>query len=122
MQAREAERALADADLIPCMEAPLGYAKELLEACLSADIPAVLYRDDHCTKGCSPKVQILVREDDAPRVAELLQRRFQEMAAREGTGAPVAMQTDSEHPPCPACGTAAPLVEGACSDCGLLLG
>jgi predicted amidophosphoribosyltransferase len=23
--------------------------------------------------------------------------------------------------PCPACGTAAPLVEGACSDCGLQL-
>ena len=24
--------------------------------------------------------------------------------------------------PCPACGTAAPLVDGACSDCGLVLG
>lgn len=28
---------------------------------------------------------------------------------------------DGEEPPCPACGTAAPLVDGACSDCGLML-
>ena len=27
----------------------------------------------------------------------------------------------SDEPPCPACGTAAPLVDGACSDCGLQL-
>jgi len=26
-----------------------------------------------------------------------------------------------EEPPCPACGTAAPLVDGCCSDCGLQL-
>ena len=42
--------------------------------------------------------------------------------AREGL-APVAVSVaeDAEHPPCPACGTAAPLVGGACSDCGLQL-
>ena len=43
--------------------------------------------------------------------------------AREGL-APVevaAAAADAEHLPCPACGTAAPLVEGACSDCGLQL-
>jgi hypothetical protein len=32
-----------------------------------------------------------------------------------------ALTKDAEHPPCPACGTAAALVEGACSDCGLQL-
>jgi hypothetical protein len=32
-----------------------------------------------------------------------------------------APASESEEPPCPACGTAAPLVEGACSDCGLQL-
>jgi predicted amidophosphoribosyltransferase len=44
------------------------------------------------------------------------------MLAREGV-APVACQLDpaSDEPPCPACGTAAPLVAGACSDCGLQL-
>jgi hypothetical protein len=42
--------------------------------------------------------------------------------AREGL-APVAVTVaeDAEHPPCPACGTAAALVQGACSDCGLQL-
>lgn len=42
--------------------------------------------------------------------------------AREGL-APVtiAIPADSEELPCPACGTAAPLVDGACSDCGLQL-
>ena len=43
--------------------------------------------------------------------------------AREGL-APVELATaeaDGEHPPCPACGTAAALVDGACSDCGLQL-
>jgi hypothetical protein len=42
--------------------------------------------------------------------------------AREGL-APVEVTAaeDTEHPPCPACGTAAPLVDGACSDCGLQL-
>lgn len=46
------------------------------------------------------------------------------MLAREGVeppGATRATLADSDEPPCPACGTAAPLVDGACSDCGLQL-
>jgi hypothetical protein len=31
-------------------------------------------------------------------------------------------EPDGEYPPCPACGTAAALVDGNCSDCGLMLG
>jgi predicted amidophosphoribosyltransferase len=47
---------------------------------------------------------------------------WQDGLAREGL-APVeiTVSADAEHLPCPACGTAAPLVEGACSDCGLQL-
>ena len=42
--------------------------------------------------------------------------------AREGL-APVESSAagDAEHLPCPACGAAAPLIDGACSDCGLQL-
>ena len=43
---------------------------------------------------------------------------------REGLAAVVLPGTEppeGEHPPCPACGTAAALVDGACSDCGLQL-
>lgn len=44
------------------------------------------------------------------------------MLAREGVQ-PVqcAIDPNADDPPCPACGTAAPLVNGACSDCGLQL-
>ena len=43
---------------------------------------------------------------------------------REGvtSAAPMGIEAaEGEEPPCPACGTAAPLVEGCCSDCGLQL-
>ncbi len=33
----------------------------------------------------------------------------------------VTEEVDEGEPPCPCCGTAAPLVNGACSDCGLQL-
>jgi len=48
---------------------------------------------------------------------------WREHLEREGIE-PVAIKatgTVTDEPPCPACGTAAPLVEGACSDCGLQL-
>lgn len=55
------------------------------------------------------------------RVAEVYRGDWRASLEREGL-APVAMsESDGEHPPCPACGTAAPLVDGACSDCGLQL-
>lgn len=51
-----------------------------------------------------------------------MQGEWHAALAREGV-TPVACTIDpaSEHLPCPACGTAAPLVRGACSDCGLQL-
>ena len=111
--------------LIPCLEAPIADAKEILAACTEADIAASLARGNCCGKsgcGCAPKMQLLVAPQDVPRVATLLQSRWNALLEREGVDleagdAPV----DGEHPPCPACGTAAPLVEGACSDCGLQL-
>jgi hypothetical protein len=48
---------------------------------------------------------------------------WREHLEREGL-APVAVQASSaacDELPCPACGTAAALVDGACSDCGLQL-
>ena len=119
----------AEAELVPCLTAPLADAKELLAACESADIPAALARDACCGKsgcGCAPKMQLLVASEDVPRVAQLLNQRWQGLLEREGVD-PVqgagagAEPAEGENPPCPACGTAAPLVEGACSDCGLQL-
>ena len=54
---------------------------------------------------------------------EMLNRDWIEMVKREGTVnqlGTISADEDGELP-CPACGTAAPLVEGACSDCGLVL-
>lgn len=129
MDAREAERHLEEAEeVIPCIETTIPYAKEIQQACLDAEIPAVLGRGPSCASGgCAPKVAVLVAKEDAPRVAALFRSRWEEMAAREGA-VPVAADpsaadaADDAPLPCPACGCTAPLVEGACAECGLQLG
>ena len=140
MNITEVERALADSDVVPCVEGPITAAKQTLEACWAADIPALLSGSEGCGQaGCSGKscgcsgcgrVQVLVREIDVPRVAELLRSEWMASIHREGI-APLATAASSdpqsegaaevEDPPCPACGTAAPLKDGACTDCGLQL-
>ena len=127
VNADEAENALAETDLVACLQAPLADAKELREACLEAEIPVLLGRDACCGKGgcgCAPKLQLLARPEDAPRIARLVQERWRQMAIVEGTVSadhPAVAPPTDEEAPCPACGTAAPLVSGACSDCGLQL-
>jgi hypothetical protein len=120
-----------EAELVPCLTAPLADAKALLAACEEADIDAAIMRDACCGKGgcgCAPKMVLMVAADDVPRVAQLMQDRWRASLEREGVDpepfapAPApAEAAESEHPPCPACGTAAALVAGACSDCGLQL-
>jgi hypothetical protein len=129
MDENEALAALADVEVVPCLQAQLSDAKELLAACLAADIPATLDRAPRCHDGacgCAPKLELLARAEDLPRVAALLEDRWRGMLAREGTvdeeGLPTAPDAPGDEPPCPACGTAAPLEEGACSGCGLQLG
>jgi len=149
MDLAEAEGALEDAELIPCAQAALADAKQLRDACLQADIPVVLDRGECCGKGgsgggcgCAPKMQLFARSEDLPRITQLIHERWRAMALREGTidedhpatAAPAAGMAavppeahggpgnvSDADPPCPACGTAAPLVSGACSDCGLQL-
>lgn len=135
MDEDDVERILGDAEIVPCLQAPLLEAKELRDACLAAEIPALLARGDCCGAsgcGCAPKLALYARPGDVPRVAHLLQSRWRELALREGT---VTQKGDggdgrdrapaegpaAADPPCPACGTAAPLLNGACTDCGLQL-
>lgn len=125
MNLRDAEAVLEGAELVPAIRTTLPHAKELLSECLAAEIPAILGRDDSCASGtCAPQVQIFIRAEDTPRLARLLEDQWQALAAREGTA--VTFETvepgaGEDEPPCPACGTRAALVEGACSDCGLQL-
>jgi len=127
MDDAEAEDLLADVETVACLQAPLLEAKELREACLAAEIPVLLARGGCCgSSGCScaPKVALHARAEDVPRVARLVQDRWRQMALREGTIShrhPAAASPETSEPACPACGTAAPLVGGACADCGLQL-
>lgn len=120
----EALKQLADAEVVPCVSAGIADIKEVLEACLVADIPAILDRQDCSGQGhsCAPRIDLCVRPEDLPKVMALMHARWQELLDQEGTlpdyGAPAA---ECEEPPCPACGTAAPLQEGACTGCGLQL-
>jgi hypothetical protein len=125
MDVRDAQSVLEDVEVIPVMEAALADAKEIQRACLASDIPVLLGRDEHCKKGCTPKVQLLAREEDVPRMANLLRERWVDLARREGTlgDTPAVAAADGEHLPCPACGHAGELdEEGACADCGIVLG
>ena len=129
MDADEVELTLADAELVTCLQAPLVEAKQLRDECLAAEIPVLLDRGACCGAGgcgCAPKLELRARPEDLPRVTRLLQNRWRELLLREGTipaDDPLLAVPDGDggDPPCPACGTAAPLVSGACSDCGLQL-
>jgi hypothetical protein len=124
MTPHEAEKALAEADVVPCVEMPLAEARKLVAACLAEGVPALVHREACSKPSCSPKFQVLVRPEDTSRVAGLLHQGWMDSLQREGLApaqpAAHAVSEDDE-PPCPACGTAAPLVQGACSDCGLQL-
>ena len=130
MDVNDAERALADAELVLCLQASLSDAKEVRDACLEADIPVLLDRGSCCGKGgcgCAPKIDLLARSEDVTRVARLLDDRWRALALREGTidashsAVAVPAPTDADSVACPACGTVGPLAAGACADCGLQL-
>jgi hypothetical protein len=121
----EAVETLRGTELVAVAQGSLVEIKELQGKCLDADIPALAARQDkECrTKSCGTSLRLMIREADATRVATLLQRDWAALVEREGTvtpGLPAAV-AEGDDLPCPACGTAAPLVEGACSDCGLQL-
>ncbi len=130
MDRSTAERALEDQDVIPFLEGNLAQAKELERRLLDADIPVAMApkpKGACCGGGCGcgGKMQLLVLEQDVPRVQKLMAQEWLDAVAREGlvslkVGEPPAGAGEGPLA-CPACGCAAPLVAGACSDCGLML-
>ncbi len=128
----EALQELADAEVVPCVSAGIADIKEVLEACLAANIPAVLDRQESCGPGqghpCAPRIDLCVRPDDLPKVMAMMHARWQSLLDQEGTEGTLTDETvalaDGEEPPCPACGTKIPLQnlkDGACPECGLQL-
>lgn len=117
-------------------EGPVAGAKELVRTLEEAGIEAQLGpapKKACCGGGgcgCSAKVQVLLREADVAKAQALMRDEWLEAVKAEGTlkegvpvaaGAPADAAAESDDLTCPACGTRAPLVEGACSDCGLQL-
>jgi hypothetical protein len=125
MTPEEAHSLLATAATVPYAKASLRDARGLVSQLLAAGVPASLQRPDDCcsTGGCGPSFQVLVREEDVPRVLALQRGRWEDALAREGLSAvaPRTEATGEDELPCPACGLAAPLLHGACTDCGLQL-
>lgn len=118
-------------ELVPCFEGQVSAARELERTLAEADIAVTLAKPP--TKaccggggcGCGAKVQVMVQRGDLEKVSAMFRDEWLAAVRAEGTaeqlvklGTPLA---EGAEPPCPACGTAAPLVEGACSDCGLQL-
>ena len=132
MNRAEANAHLSQADeLVPCMEANLLYAREMEGQLLSAGIAAMLGKPppkECCASGgcaCASRVTVMVSKDDLPKASERIQAEYVSAIEREGlTQGVVMMSGEAEgegEPPCPACGHAAALVEGACARCGLQL-
>ena len=126
MTKEEALKQLADAEVEPCVSGGIGDMKEVLEACLAADIPAVLDRQESCDPShghpCAPRIDLCVRPEDVPRVRAMMHARWQRSLDQEGTLCEEGGEApQGEDLPCPACGAPGPLVEGACKGCGLML-
>ena len=60
---------------------------------------------------------LLVREEDMPRLAAVVESDWRDLVEREGVDPDELADGDG----CPACGNSEPLAAGACSDCGLQL-
>ena len=127
MTEREASRLLeeTEGELVPLVHGRLAEVKRLWQECLERDIPAVVATPPPEGGGAPGAVSLLVRAEDAPAVAALLQREWKDHIEREGVdlaSMKIGVEApEGEEPPCPACGTAAPLVDGACGECGLQL-
>jgi hypothetical protein len=119
----QAESMLAEQELITATAGAIHEMKALRERCLEAGIPAII----GCPGGggsCGPKTHLLVSQADVPAIAHLFSADWNARLQAEDLPAvqmkaPAPEHADEE--PCPACGTAAPLIAGACSDCGLVL-
>lgn len=119
MDEEEATEQLGEEELVPAIHGPLDDIKRMRDQCLAAEIAVEVTGEP-----LGGKFVLKVRPADLPKVSAILQSQWREQIEREGTGSLGLLgveASEGEEPPCPACGTAAPLVEGACSECGLQL-
>jgi hypothetical protein len=126
-----ADALLENGPLVPAFESNVAQARELERQLMSNGIAAALMKPEPkscCGSGgcgCGSKLQVVVREEDVAKVAELMRSEWLEALRREGTvelmSKPSLQEAIEEALQCPACGFVGPLTEGACGDCGLQL-
>lgn len=119
MNEDQAAEALGEVELVPAVQGSIDEIKQMRDQCLETGIPVLVMAPPEA----AGKFVLLAREQDLPQVTALLQKEWRAHIEREGMGSGIfgVEAKEGEEPPCPACGTAAPLVEGACSECGLQL-
>ncbi len=126
MDRTAADSLLVDVELVPVLEAVISGARELERQLLARDIPVLLAKPPPkacCGSGCGcgSKLQLLVREDDVPKVGQLMHGEWLQALEREGLTFELPKAAEEGALACPACGFTGPMVEGACGDCGLQL-
>src|SRR5262245_49386753 len=115
MDRAAAEKALADAEVIPYREGPLAAVKELERECLSRDIPVLLAKapaKECCKSGgcaCGGRIQLCAREEDIPKLEAYFHEQWLELAKQTTGDGVVQLKVpqevpEGEEPPCPACG------------------
>jgi hypothetical protein len=108
--------------VVPLIQGSLDDIKRMRDECAAADLRVAI--EAVPGGGPAPRFALVVEEEDAARAVEILRSQWRAELDREGVApaAPMGIEAvEGEEPPCPACGTAAPLVDGACSECGLQL-
>jgi hypothetical protein len=120
--------ALADVEKANIPVRTLDGARELEAELNNAGIVCYVHAEE--TEGAmmsagSINYLVAVARDDIEKIQSLLDGRYKDMLEREGVAGLVDQVVDleAEEVTCPACGHAGPLDdEGACADCGLVLG
>src|SRR5687768_11044546 len=105
------ENEAAESELVPAVEGGLRELKELAELCGEAGIATEIGMEACDKPGCAPKAKLMIARGDAEKLAVLMRDRWKAMVAAEGIELVEAKVGEDGEPPCPACGTAAPLVE-----------
>lgn len=119
MDENDATEEPGEDELVPAVQASLDDIKKMRAQCLEAGLDVEV-----AGQPGGGKFVLMVRAGDLAQVGALLRGQWREQIEREATGGLGLFGVEAkegEEPPCPACGTAAPLVEGACSECGLQL-
>lgn len=125
------KEALLEGDVIPLLEGAMSHCREIEKCLIQAGISCAVYPksltcDSHgqtLGSSCGVTYLVLINPSDMEHAKQALEGQFLAAVAKEGQGeaARHAINLDDELIACPACDHKAPLHEGECANCGLVL-